>query len=137
MKHALRFYDALLTLYPSRFRAEFGAEMRQTFRDLIDDNNGGASFWLALVSDEVRNIFEQHGEILMETRPFHARILAKWLVSTLSIAPLYVALYAALVKIVLWLPHPAVSGIGVPLAFAALLAVPGVVCVRALRLRLR
>jgi hypothetical protein len=62
--NAARFYSSLLRLYPETFRRAFGAQMLQTFDDWHDDvalANGrvGFSSWLALITDEVRNIAGQ------------------------------------------------------------------------------
>jgi hypothetical protein len=57
LKSLDRFYGALLWLYPAGFRARFGGEMMQIFRDCRQEEAGdrgpGAyfAFWLRTVSD--------------------------------------------------------------------------------------
>src|SRR4029078_8346552 len=46
-------YSVLLSLYPNRFRARFGGEMLQIFRDCLSETNGAERFrfWLRTVKD--------------------------------------------------------------------------------------
>ena len=51
-------YLSLLALYPNRFRARFGAEMLQIFRDCLSEEHGLhlAAFWLRTIKDLVLSL---------------------------------------------------------------------------------
>lgn len=69
---AERLYALLLRAYPAAFRARFGPEMRQLFRDRRRDaaerGEGAARFWLGLAADAVRSLPAQHLAALRERR---------------------------------------------------------------------
>ena len=63
---AERFYGLLLRLYPTAFRAEFGEEMSQLFRDLrrtaVKSGGSDTLFWSRILWDLVRSAPAQHVE---------------------------------------------------------------------------
>jgi len=65
---AQRFYSRLLALYPAEFRLEYGAEMREQFReDWSEARRLGApraaAFWLHALADWALAVLQLHGEI--------------------------------------------------------------------------
>lgn len=75
-----RVFDWLLRLYPPRFRAEFGGEMAQVFRDCYRDARragrpGVVALWLATVADTLASAFKER---LEEGFGMTASILARW-----------------------------------------------------------
>jgi putative ABC transport system permease protein len=65
------FYARLLALYPAEFRSEYGAEMREQFRD--DWNHARrrgvlrtAAFWPHAIADWALAVFQLHGEIVAQ-----------------------------------------------------------------------
>ncbi|MGI8550531.1 MAG: hypothetical protein ACR2PL_07005 [Dehalococcoidia bacterium] len=63
-ERAARFYALLLRMYPEDHRRAFGAQMLRTFKDQHQELSGhrgktGLIFWLALVSDEAKNIAKE------------------------------------------------------------------------------
>lgn len=108
-------YRLLLFLYPGSFRKAFGDEMLQTFCDFHDDTvrAGGradAGFWGALLGDTISGAARQHAD-RWRAAP-GAPVLALLL---------FPAVYAALVRVALALPHPPVHGVGFPIVFLGLL----------------
>jgi hypothetical protein len=47
-------YRALLTIYPPRFRRDYGDAMLEAFRDLRQTRGGSLAFWLFVITDTVR-----------------------------------------------------------------------------------
>jgi hypothetical protein len=129
MKTAERVYDALLRLYPQSYRDTFGAEMRQTFRDLYQDvqrSHGrvGVGFWLEIVGDDLRNVLRQHAACAAAGNGSPGvTVFRRALTAALSV-PLYALMFAALVRVCLALPHPHVSGLGALAALSALFVLP-------------
>lgn len=132
MKSAIRIYALLLHLYPRRYRATFGAQMRQTFIDQYQDlqasqGHVGPRFWLALFSDEIQNIVREHMSWLTQENHFLKLSIAKVILAALFLIPLYPAFVLLFVRTSLALPHPSISGLGALIALAAvLLILPGV-----------
>jgi hypothetical protein len=131
MKTAIHVYSFLLSLYPHKYQQAFRAQMLQTFIDQYQDiekSGGGVStgFWCSTIADEVQNIARQHTILLTNKNPFLKVTIGKLLLSMLLVIPVYPIFYVLLVKTSLALPHPHLSGIGVLIALALLLVVPGV-----------
>jgi hypothetical protein len=67
-----RWYGRLLLVYPSAYRARFGNEMRQTFRDVYRDHGGAAyldlPFWMHMVCDVSVGAARQYGELIGSER---------------------------------------------------------------------
>jgi predicted permease len=81
------FYGRLLALYPVEFRREYGAEMREQFRD--DWNHArrrgvlrAAAFWPHAIADWALAVFQLHGEIVAQDLRSAGTNLAKRPVST-------------------------------------------------------
>jgi hypothetical protein len=55
---SLQIYEALLSLYPDRFRARFGAEMLQIFGDCLRTEQGAGfvSLWMRTLADLARSL---------------------------------------------------------------------------------
>lgn len=127
MRRAIRGYKLLLNLYPHGYRAAFAAQMTQTFIDHYQDieeleGHVGMRFWISTGMDEAANIVRQHSATLMESS--FLRITAwKLVVTAMFFVPLLPVFLVAVVRTSLALPHPHVSGLGVVVAFAALLAI--------------
>jgi hypothetical protein len=67
MKAAERIYRVLLRAYPREFRAEYGREMLQVFRDQCRDNDTRTlSFWAGVLGDVVRSAAAQRIEAWRE-----------------------------------------------------------------------
>jgi len=128
MSKAVCAYKLLLYLYPRRYRVAFAAQMLQTFIDYYTDverSEGRVStrFWLSAITDEVTNIGRQHMLSLAENgllRPTTSKLL----LAAVFLVPLYPVFLVGVVKTSLALPHPPLSGIGVLIAFAAILLIP-------------
>ena len=63
----MRLYRALLHLYPSSFRAEYGEEMSAIFRARLRDAAGPAArllLWLQVVPEILTNAASVHCDIL-------------------------------------------------------------------------
>ncbi len=70
-------YRALLHLYPSSFRAEYGREMCAIFAEKRRDVSGPlalVAFWLSAVADVVRHAFSAHGDILVQDVRYTMRV---------------------------------------------------------------
>jgi hypothetical protein len=71
LEYSVRFYRALLSLYPVPFRVRFGPEMMQVFRaSLRSEARHGrplrlARWWLQTFKDLVVSISREHGRDLM------------------------------------------------------------------------
>lgn len=61
----MRFYRALLRLYPASFRAEYSAELERTFQQLVRDR-GAAGAAAAAVADVLPNALTIHWELLRQ-----------------------------------------------------------------------
>jgi len=75
-----RFYRALLQLYPTGFRAEYGDELRRMYEERAALASGPAATLrnaLAAVADVVPNAVAAHGEILRQDVRFAARSLGR------------------------------------------------------------
>ena len=134
MRNPRGVYKALLKLYPTGYRSAFGDEMLQTFIDHyrdVEEAEGGVviSFWLSVVTDEMRNIAAQHRKSLMEADTFLEVTAPKLAIAAVLLIPLYAALYAVLVKVALSLPHPPLSGLAVAIALATLVLLPGLMSI--------
>jgi len=70
-EYSERFYNALLSLYPSRFRIRFAPEMSQVFRDCYHDalEKGEVAvvvlFWLQVMRDLLISAFQERGRELL------------------------------------------------------------------------
>ena len=128
MKNAKNLYAVFLRLYPLQYRQEFEAQMMQTFLDCYADVRDSAKgtrllFWWSFTVDELRNIFKQRTAFLEEDGHFLRLSNTKRTLTALLFLPIFVLLFAALVKVSLALPHPTTTGVGVVLAFVTLLTV--------------
>lgn len=73
-------YRALLHLYPSSFRAEYGREMCAIFAEKRRDVSGPlalVAFWLSAVADVIRHAFFAHGDILVQDVRYTMRVLGR------------------------------------------------------------
>lgn len=60
-RRAERLYARFLALYPRRFRHEYGAALRQVFRDLLDDPTVPRwRLWLAVLTDLPGSVLPEH-----------------------------------------------------------------------------
>jgi predicted permease len=76
----MRFYRALLTLYPTSFRAEYGSEMCAVFEQRwrsADGAVGRALLWLTEAGDLLLNAAAAHGDLARQDLRFTARALAR------------------------------------------------------------
>jgi predicted permease len=75
----MRFYSALLHLYPASFRAEYGDEMRSIAAERLRETGGGARLkvWLETVFDVVVNAIAVHWDILRQDLRYTMRTLAR------------------------------------------------------------
>jgi predicted permease len=75
----MRYYQALLLLYPASFRAEYGAEMRALFarrqRDVALP--GKACLWIAAFFETLWNAVAVHWDILRQDLRYTARTLGR------------------------------------------------------------
>lgn len=131
MKNAKAIYKVLLNLYPRRYQNTFGAQMMQTFLDNYQDvetweKRTSMGFWFSTISDEAQNILRQHFEYLAEENAFLQVTATKLLATAVFFIPWCVLFYAALVHVMLAMPHPHVNGIGALIALSALLLLSGV-----------
>jgi len=56
-----RLYGVVLTLYPERFRHEYGPDMRHTFQEMLNDEEIGAwSVWLRVLADVPGSVLAEH-----------------------------------------------------------------------------
>lgn len=74
---AIRFYRALLRLYPSSFRMEYGEEMTRVFAEACTDATpfGRAGLMLSALADETRSALGLHLAILLQDLRYTARTL--------------------------------------------------------------
>jgi hypothetical protein len=75
-----RFYRALLYLYPSSFRTEYGHELTETFADRVREGSGPLAPLrnvLLAVTDVVPNAIAVHWEILQQDLRYAARSLRR------------------------------------------------------------
>ncbi|HYJ78199.1 MAG TPA: ADOP family duplicated permease, partial [Longimicrobiaceae bacterium] len=76
----MRFYSALLRLYPASFRAEYGAEMRAVFGARLRGTPGALSrlkLWIAAVADVLFSAAAVHWDILRQDLRYTGRSLAR------------------------------------------------------------
>ena len=76
----MRFYSALLRLYPASFRAEYGAEMRAVFGARLRQAPGTfrrLMLWIDAVADVVANAAAVHWDVLRQDLRYTARTLAR------------------------------------------------------------
>jgi predicted permease len=74
------FYRALLRLYPSSFRAEYGREMTAVFANELRDAPGPgarALLWCRAIADIVSNALPVHADILRQDLRYVARSLVR------------------------------------------------------------
>ena len=70
----MRFYRALLRLYPESFRADYAAELARTFEENVR-NRGRIGAMVTAVTDVVPNALAVHWAILLQDLRFTARTL--------------------------------------------------------------
>jgi predicted permease len=70
----MRFYRALLRLYPASFRDDYASELTHTFEESVRDR-GRVAATLAAVADVVPNAIAVHWEILVQDLRYTARTL--------------------------------------------------------------
>jgi hypothetical protein len=70
----MRFYRALLRLYPESFRADYATELARTFDENVR-NRGRIGAMVAAVADVVPNAIAVHWAILLQDLRFTARTL--------------------------------------------------------------
>ena len=95
-KNALgdRLFRALLRLFPSEFRGDFGDEMSADFRDQRLEawrrhgRGGLMRVWLSTIGDALRRAPREQAAVLIEDAAFAGRIMRKHLVSTAVIVAL-------------------------------------------------
>jgi predicted permease len=76
----MRLYSALLRLYPTSFRNEYGGEMRAIFRERIGHASGMAArlrLWISALGDIAPSAAAAHGDILRQDLRYTARALAR------------------------------------------------------------
>src|SRR5215213_5813968 len=76
----LRFYAALLRLYPAGFRAEYRHELMATFAERVRGYTGPLAplrIALAAVADVIPNALAEHWEILRQDMRYAVRSLAR------------------------------------------------------------
>src|SRR5687768_7016447 len=76
----MRFYSALLRLYPASFRAEYGGEMRAILGARLRQTPGTLSrlmLWIETVADVVLTAAAVHWDILRQDLRYTARTLAR------------------------------------------------------------
>jgi putative ABC transport system permease protein len=76
----MRFYSALLRLYPASFRNEYGAEMRAVFGDRLRRTHGTPAklkLWIGAVGDVVFNAAAVHWDVLRQDLRYTRRSLAR------------------------------------------------------------
>jgi predicted permease len=76
----MRFYRALLHLFPASFRAEYGQEMCAIFerkRGRASDAPGRGALWLGAISDVLPNALRAHGDILRQDLRYTGRTLRR------------------------------------------------------------
>jgi predicted permease len=79
-RNLTRFYRALLYLYPSSFRADYGHELTETFADRVREGSGPLTplrNLLLAVTDVVPNAIAVHWEILLQDLRYAARSLRR------------------------------------------------------------
>ncbi len=75
----MRLYRALLHLYPSSFRAEYGEEMAAVFRNRLRDAGGASGrvgLWFRAIADIAANALAVHWDTLEHDLRYTARSLA-------------------------------------------------------------
>lgn len=103
-------YTALLTLYPIEFRARFGREMAQVFRDCCSDQlrDGGVvglgGFWLRTLLDLVVSVPRERRRALLYAEDLGMRT-GSLIDSIVLLAIIGSHLLMAGTAIALWLPH--------------------------------
>lgn len=89
-----RLFRALLRLFPSEFRGDFGDEMSADFRDLRLDasrthgTRGLVRVWLSTLADTLKRAPREQMALVAEDAAFAGRIMRKHLVSTVVIVAL-------------------------------------------------
>jgi predicted permease len=75
----MRAYRALLHLYPSSFRREYGADLAADFARRCRDRSGVGviALWVAAIADVVTNAGRLHLELLRQDLKYAARTLAR------------------------------------------------------------
>jgi hypothetical protein len=75
----MRFYRALLLLYPVSFRAEYSAELCAAFEREHRDRGafGAIAMWFAAITDVVPNAFAVHADLLMQDLRYVARAIRR------------------------------------------------------------
>ncbi|MEP6733698.1 MAG: ABC transporter permease, partial [bacterium] len=76
----MRFYSALLRLYPASFRAEYGEEMRAIHRKRLRESSGFFArllLWLDTIGEVVSNAAAAHWDILRQDLTYTARTLVR------------------------------------------------------------
>jgi putative ABC transport system permease protein len=76
----MRFYSALLRLYPASFRAEYGDEMRAILAARLRETTGALSrftLWVDTTIDVLLNAAAVHWDILLQDLRYTARTLAR------------------------------------------------------------
>ena len=76
----MRFYRALLRLYPASFRGEYGEEMAAIFRHRLRDANGPlarAGLRIAVIGETLANALAVHWDILRQDLRYTARTLGR------------------------------------------------------------
>jgi predicted permease len=76
----IRFYSALLHLYPASFRAEYGGEMRSILGARLNETSGTLPrlmLWIEAIVDVLRNAAAAHWDILRQDLRYTARTLSR------------------------------------------------------------
>ncbi|HWL39790.1 MAG TPA: ABC transporter permease [Gemmatimonadaceae bacterium] len=76
----MRFYSALLHLYPASFRGEYGGEMRAIFGARLRETPGALArlgLWIQTIADVAINAAAAHWDILRQDLRYTARTLAR------------------------------------------------------------
>src|SRR5438093_6337789 len=113
-----KFFRALLRVFPSDFRGDFGGQMTEDFRDQREDasSRGGAfsvlRLWLRTAADVIRRAPHEHVDVLRRDGSHAIRILRKRPASTATVVlslAIGIGLNSALFAVVsgvLWQPLP-------------------------------
>jgi hypothetical protein len=107
-----RAYSALLRLYPSSFRREYGDSLRDTFHELVQEHRGSrAAFWLFIASDLGRSTLSLRLEAWRSgTGPF----AFEWAGACACGAVVTALLANALTSAFAYLYHPYLEGVVLP-----------------------
>lgn len=68
LSHSPKFYERIISLYPSSYLAKHREELLQNFEDFERDMGSKKMFWAFIIGDFIKSLFQEHMNYIKHNR---------------------------------------------------------------------